>query len=52
MAIEIKVLRQGDETILRHVAAGVFDNPVDPDLTREFLADPAIILLSPSMTVW
>ena len=40
MAIEIKVLRSGDEAVLMNVAAEVFDNPVGPDLTREFLADP------------
>ncbi len=37
---QIRVLRRGDENILAHVAAELFDNPVDPDLTREFLADP------------
>jgi ribosomal protein S18 acetylase RimI-like enzyme len=40
MAIEIKVLRSGDQDILANVAPDVFDNPVDPDLTHEFLADP------------
>jgi ribosomal protein S18 acetylase RimI-like enzyme len=40
MAIEIKVLQRGDERILMNVAAEVFDNPIDPDLTREFLQDP------------
>jgi ribosomal protein S18 acetylase RimI-like enzyme len=40
MAIEIKVLQRGDESILMNVAAEVFDNPIDPDLTREFLQDP------------
>jgi ribosomal protein S18 acetylase RimI-like enzyme len=40
VAIEINVLRSGDEAVLTNVAAEVFDNPVDPDLTREFLADP------------
>jgi len=39
MAIEIKVLDWGDEAILRNVAARVFDNPIDPELTREFLSD-------------
>ena len=39
MTIEIKVLRTGDEAVLANVAPEVFDNPVDPDLTREFLAD-------------
>ncbi|CAE6850156.1 GNAT family N-acetyltransferase [Paraburkholderia domus] len=40
MDIEIKVLQRGDEDILTNVAAEVFDNPVDPELTREFLEDP------------
>lgn len=39
MTIEIKVLRRGDETILTNVASGVFDNPINPELTAEFLAD-------------
>lgn len=39
MAIEIKVLQRGDERILMNVAAGVFDNPIDAELTREFLED-------------
>jgi aminoglycoside 6'-N-acetyltransferase I len=40
MAIEIKVLQSGDESILMNAAPEVFDNPVDAELTREFLADP------------
>jgi aminoglycoside 6'-N-acetyltransferase I len=40
MPIEIKVLHCGDDAILMNVAPGVFDNPVDPELTREFLEDP------------
>ncbi|CAE6720844.1 GNAT family N-acetyltransferase [Paraburkholderia haematera] len=40
MGIEIKVLQHGDEYILTNVAAEVFDNPVDAELTREFLGDP------------
>jgi len=40
MAIEIKVLQSGDESILLNVAAGVFDNPIDAELTREFLEAP------------
>lgn len=39
MAIEIKVLHRGDETVLTNVATGVFDNPINPELTAEFLAD-------------
>jgi aminoglycoside 6'-N-acetyltransferase I len=40
MAIEIKVLQRGDESILMSVAPDVFDQPIDADLTREFLQDP------------
>jgi ribosomal protein S18 acetylase RimI-like enzyme len=40
MAVEIKVLQRGDEAVLMNVAPEVFDNPIDPELTREFLADP------------
>src|SRR5579864_8043786 len=40
MSIAIKVLQSGDETILKNVAPEVFDNPINMELTREFLADP------------
>jgi ribosomal protein S18 acetylase RimI-like enzyme len=40
MAIEIKVLQHGDDGILMNLAPEVFDNPIDPALTREFLEDP------------
>ncbi len=40
MDIAIKVLRPGDESLLMNVAADVFDNPVNPELTKEFLEDP------------
>jgi aminoglycoside 6'-N-acetyltransferase I len=40
MALEIKVLKRGDDNVLMNVAEDVFDNPVDADLTREFLEDP------------
>jgi ribosomal protein S18 acetylase RimI-like enzyme len=40
MAIEIKVLQPRDDQVLAKVAAEVFDNPIDPGLTREFLGDP------------
>jgi ribosomal protein S18 acetylase RimI-like enzyme len=39
VAIEIKVLQRGDEAILMNVAPQVLDNPIDPELTREFLED-------------
>ena len=40
MAIEIKVLHRGDENVLMNVAPVVFDNPIDTELTKEFLEDP------------
>jgi len=40
MTIEIRLLDEGDAHLLTRVATGTFDNPVDPDGTREFLADP------------
>jgi ribosomal protein S18 acetylase RimI-like enzyme len=40
MEIEIRVLQPSDETVLRNVAAGVFDHAVDPAFAREFLTDP------------
>lgn len=40
MAIEIKVLRGGDEAVLARVATHVFDHPIDRELTSEFLNDP------------
>jgi aminoglycoside 6'-N-acetyltransferase I len=40
MALEIRILRAGDEHILGNVADGVFDRPVDDALRSEFLRDP------------
>ena len=39
MSLEIRLLGPDDESVLRRVADGVFDNPVNPALTREFLSD-------------
>lgn len=39
MVIDVRVLRSGEEYVLENVADGVFDHPVDPRLTREFLGD-------------
>jgi ribosomal protein S18 acetylase RimI-like enzyme len=39
MAVEIKILQRGDEGILMNVVPNLFDNPVDPELTREFVED-------------
>lgn len=38
--VQIRVLGAGEEAVLARVAAEVFDNPVNPDWTRAFLADP------------
>jgi len=40
MAATIKVLQPGDDRVLMNAAAGLFDHPVDPKLTKEFLEDP------------
>jgi aminoglycoside 6'-N-acetyltransferase I len=40
MTIEIKVLQRCDEAVLMNVAPLVFDNPINAELTREFLEDP------------
>lgn len=38
--MDIRLLESGDSGILAGVADGVFDEPVDPALAAEFLADP------------
>ena len=40
MALEVKILKAGDETALERVALGVFDEPINLAWTHEFLADP------------
>jgi ribosomal protein S18 acetylase RimI-like enzyme len=40
VTIEIRLLGAGDDAILASVAAGVFDDRVQPRLASEFLADP------------
>ena len=40
MTIEIKILSAGDEGILKNVAADVFDEAVQKNLSVEFLNDP------------
>jgi aminoglycoside 6'-N-acetyltransferase I len=40
MTLTIRILTPDDDAILTRVAPEVFDNPVDPALTREFLSDP------------
>jgi len=39
MTTTIKILRPGDDDVLMNVAEGLFDNPIDPELTKEFLED-------------
>jgi ribosomal protein S18 acetylase RimI-like enzyme len=40
VTVDIRVLRAGDEAVLANVADEVFDNPIDPEMTAEFLSDP------------
>jgi putative acetyltransferase len=40
MAVEVKILREGDAPILANVAPDVFDDPLDVAATQEFLRDP------------
>ncbi len=40
MSIEIRVLRRDEGTILENVAPDVFDDPVIPQVTEQFLNDP------------
>lgn len=40
MPIDYRLLAPGDDAVLRHVAPGVFDEPVRPDLVARFLATP------------
>jgi len=39
MPIKIRILGPDDEQVLMNVAKGVFDNPIDPCLAKEFLHD-------------
>jgi len=40
-SLDIRILRAGDEGMLANVGPQVFDDTVDPEATRRFLADPA-----------
>lgn len=40
MATEIRILRGGQKSVLDRVASNVFDDPIDPQTTKEFLNDP------------
>jgi|SRR5579872_5227982 len=40
MSVEIRLLTKHDAALLQRVAEDVFDDPVQPRLTEEFLADP------------
>lgn len=39
MATITRILQPGDDAVLMNAAEGLFDNPVDAKLTREFLED-------------
>ena len=36
----VRILGRDEATVLERVAAGVFDSPIDPEWTAEFLGDP------------
>lgn len=40
MAIDIRILRGGEEFVLGRVASDVFDDPIDLQMAKEFLNDP------------
>ncbi len=40
MDVQVTLLNAADRSVLDTVAPGVFDRPVDPQWTAEFLADP------------
>jgi GNAT superfamily N-acetyltransferase len=40
MSFTVRVLGPDDAAVFNRVAPGVFDNPIDPRWTAEFLADP------------
>ena len=42
MPFAVRVLTTGDAALLSRVAEGVFDNPVDPQRSAEFLRDPRL----------
>ena len=40
MAVEVRLLKRGDEPVLTRVAPDVFDDPIDAATTARFLSDP------------
>jgi len=40
VTLEVRILQAGDASVLERVADDVFDGPVDPHWSAEFLADP------------
>ena len=40
MTVEIRILRPEDESILDNIGPDLFDDPLDQQATRAFLADP------------
>lgn len=45
MPITLKRLSQGDDAIFNNIAPGVFDDPVQPERLRHYLADPGHLML-------
>jgi ribosomal protein S18 acetylase RimI-like enzyme len=43
--IEIRQVKRGDESVFARVADGVFDEPIDPDRLRAYLAEPGHLML-------
>jgi len=44
MTITVRILGPADGAVLQHVAPGVFDYPVDAELSARYLADPRLHL--------
>jgi aminoglycoside 6'-N-acetyltransferase I len=44
VTIEIRILEAADHAVLERVAPDVFDGPIDPSWTAEFLSDPRLHL--------
>ena len=40
MTAQIRMLKAGEEAVFARIGPEVFDNPIEPALAREFLADP------------
>jgi aminoglycoside 6'-N-acetyltransferase I len=40
MSVVVRLLQDGDQTLLGHAELGVFDHDIDPELADRFLRDP------------